>query len=223
MKKIAFFDFCGTLVNFQTANIFVDYVRKRKGNSWMRLMNLIFNVCNKLKIFAVVNKMFPGYQFSKRMKLLQLRGFKYEDLDVLARLYYNEKIRPNLINPVIDKIKELVGKDHEICIASAGYSIYIRHFAADQGIRHVISTEIGFTNNKCLGRIQDTDCYSEGKINRIKLYFSGTGIDLKNCISYSDSISDLPLLLGTRSGVVVSHGKTQSWPVRYNLDELIWK
>ena len=70
MKKIAFFDFCGTLVNFQTANIFVDYVRKRKGNSWMRLMNLIFNVCNKLKIFAVVNKMFPGYQFSKRMKLL---------------------------------------------------------------------------------------------------------------------------------------------------------
>jgi len=223
VRKIAFFDFCGTLVNFQTANIFVDYVRKRNGNSWMRLMNLIFIVCSKLKIFMVINKMFPGYQFSKRMKLLQLRGFKYEDLDELAKLYYQEKIKPNLIYPVFDKIKELVGKGYEICIASAGYSIYIKHFAADNNIRHVISTEIGFDSNKSLGRIWDTDCYKEGKISRIKSYFRGEDIDLGNCISYSDSISDLPLLLGTGSGVVVSHGKTQSWPVRYNLDELIWK
>lgn len=223
MNKIAFFDFCGTLVNFQTANIFVDYVRKRKGNSWMGFMNVLFLVCSILNIFTILNKMVPGYQFSKRMKLIQLKGFMYEDLDELAKLYYDEKIKPNLIYPVLDKIKELAGKGYEICIASAGYSIYIKHFAADHSIRHVISTEIGYDNNKCLGIIQDTDCYKEGKISRIKSYFRGEDIDLGNCISFSDSISDLPLLLGTGAGVVVSHRKTQSWPYRYNLDEFIWK
>jgi HAD superfamily phosphoserine phosphatase-like hydrolase len=221
---MAFFYFCETLVSFQTADAFVDYVRKEDGNLYMRFLNLVLLVLSKARVVALFNKFFPGSSFSKKVKLLQLRGFGIEKLNILPYDYYKKMIIPELIEPVIGEMKRLSLQDYDIYLVSAGYSIYLKYFAEDYHIEHLISTEIAFNpySNKCLGTISGSDCIHLEKVNRLKSYLISQNINYRESISYSDSISDLPLLLMTGNGVVVSKGNSQPWRQKYKLTEIIW-
>jgi phosphoserine phosphatase len=123
MRKIAFFDFCDTLVNFQTADAFVDFVRKTEANFSMRFLNDLLYFLRKVKITVIFHKLFPDLAIEKRIKLLQLRGLTYAELNKLASLYYQELIRPNIIPPTVAEIQRLYQLGYEICLVSAGYSI----------------------------------------------------------------------------------------------------
>ena len=222
--KLAIFDFCDTLVGFQTADAFVDYVRKKNSSLFMQTLNIFLNVLTRLRVIALCNKFFPGSAISKRVKLLQLKGFNLEKLDKLAFLFYQDCIKPSFILPAIEEMKRLEGQGYDICIVSAGYSLYLKYFAEDHDIKHVIATEIAFnqTGKVCSGTIVGKDCYYKEKVNRIKAYFAGQNINFKDSISFSDSISDLPMLLLTGQGVVVSKFKSQEWSKQYKFNEIIW-
>ncbi|MBE0652769.1 MAG: haloacid dehalogenase-like hydrolase, partial [Bacteroidales bacterium] len=197
MRKIAVFDFCETLVTFQTADAFVDYVRQKNGTFYMKFLEFIFQVLKRIKIFTLFNKFFPGLTFSKKLKLFQLKGIPCLALDGMAQSYYLEIIRPNFIHIVLEEMKMLIQKGFEACIISAGYSIYLKYFTREYGIKHLIASEIACDIKKehCLGRLSGKDCYGSEKISRLERYFKGTEINTKESIAYSDSISDLPLLL----------------------------
>lgn len=224
MKKIALFDFCKTLVSFQTADVFIDYVRMKDGNTYMKVLDVILRCLIKSRIIALLNIFFPGFAPSKKIKLLQLRGYKFEKLKNLAESFYRERIQPNLIMSVITEMQSLSKQDYEICLVSAGYSIYLNYFAKDYHIKHIISTEIGFDKNgiRCLGSISGKDCIHVEKVNMLKTYFAGQNVNYNDSISYSDSISDLPMLLLTGKGVVVSQSISQSWSHHYKFKEIIW-
>jgi len=224
MKKLAFFDFCDTLVSFQTADAFIDYVRQNEGNFYMKFMNTISIVTTKIKLITVLNKLFPYSGFSKKIKLLQLRGLSFEKLDNLAEMYYKALIKPNLIVPVLSEMKRVRQKGYEVCIVSAGYSVYLKYFAKEYNIKHLIATKIKFNrkDSKCLGAISGKDCIHIEKINRINSYFDSQELDYKNSISFSDSISDMPLLSMTGKGVVVSKITSQSWSHLHNFNEIVW-
>lgn len=223
-KQVAFFDFCETLVNFQTADAFVDFVRESNGNSCMKFLNSFLNVLKSVKIIAVLNKLFSNTSLEKRLKLLQLRRLGYEELNFMAGLFYQNLIRPNLIGPLITELQRLRQHGYEVCLVSAGYSIYLKYFAEEYQIKHLISNEVKFSQhrNYCLGTILGRDCIHSEKVKRIETYYENQNIDFNKCISYSDSISDLPMLLLTGEGVVVSRGASQAWCNQYKLKEIVW-
>jgi HAD superfamily hydrolase (TIGR01490 family) len=225
MQKFAFFDFCDTLVSFQTADAFVNYVRKAEGNSFMRCIEMLLIGLSNAKIIAILDEFLPNSALEKKIKLLQLRGFTYEKLDNLAESYYKEMIKPKLIGPVIAEMQKLVQQEYKICLVSAGYSIYLKYFATDYQINSIISTEIAFDqdSHRCMGTILGKDCIHYEKVNRIKSYFLGQNVDYNESISYSDSITDLPMLKLTGKSVVVSRSASQSWNNRYKFNEIIWK
>ena len=224
-RKIAFFDFCGTLVSFQTADAFVDFARGVEGNFLMEFLNGCSIVLEKIKILQVLNKIFPDKSIEKKLKLLQLRGFTLEKLDDLAQRYYNVMIKPRVIKPVIEEMNTLRENNYEVCIVSAGYSIYLKYFAEEYTIKDFISTEIAFNNstNICKGTISRKDCIYTEKIRRIKEYYEDQNIDYKECVSYSDSLIDLPLLLLSGTAVVISRSKPQDWCSQYKFKEIIWE
>lgn len=224
LRRIGFFDFCETLVSFQTADAYVDFVRKTEGNFRMRIINSILIFLGKVRILQLFNKFFPGISLEKRLKLLQLRGLKHSRLSNLATQYYRTMIKPVLIGEVIREMQDLKEQNYEICIVSAGYSIYLKQFAEEFGIQHIISSEIAFDNKMsvCRGTIDGKDCTNIEKVNRIKTYFFGQSINYEGCISFSDSITDLPMLKLTGKGVVVSKNKPQQWSSKYKFKEIIW-
>ena len=222
--KLAIFDFCDTLVSFQTADAFVDYVRINYNTLNSRILNALLIISKNTGIIKVLNYLFPGSSIEKRIKLFQLKGIKSDKLDKLAEQFYCEKIRPNLIPGVISEMQELKKEGSLVCVASAAYSVYLKYFAEEYNVNHIISTNISFnhSNGLCKGIFEGRDCVRDEKVNRIKSHFIQQDIDYYASITYSDSLSDLPILLLTGRGVVISHNNPQQWNLKYKFKEIIW-
>lgn len=219
-KKVVFFDFCETLVNFQTADGFVDFVRESSENKRMGNIEALQKLLIKTRFFAVCNKFFPKKSIEKRFKLFQLRGFNKLELEEYARLFYAKQIKPNLIIDIFNKLQYHLTNEDTIILISGGYSIYLKHFLEEFKFHYLFSSEIEFDRNYlCTGFMRGMDCLYEHKVT----FIEGHGFERgKNTIAYSDSITDLSLLKWVYKGYVVSKNVSQEWAAQQDLKEIIW-
>ena len=219
-KKVVFFDFCETLVNFQTADGFVDFVREASGKKRMRNLEILQKLLIKMRFFAVCYKIFPKKAIEKRFKLFQIRGFSKDGLDEYAKLFYNQKIKSNFIQDIFQKFRNHLDDSDKIVIISGGYSIYLKHFVNEFNLPYLFASEIEFDkNNLCTGLIKGMDCLYENKV----IFIEGHGFERAiNTIAYSDSITDLPLLKWVNNGIVVSRKVPQKWATQNGLNEIVW-
>lgn len=219
-EKIAIFDFCETLANFQTADAYVEYVREVTHCSNMCRKEMFRLFLRKTRILAILSVLFKRSSLNKRFILWQLRGINKDCLEVFAKEYYDKRIRPNIISSVLSELYRLREQGWRIVIASGGYEIYLKYFCQEHGIplKDLIAVKIAFSENKCLGifdggdRLWDKIYYLESKFNRDKI----------QCVAYSDSITDLPLLQWANDGIVVRRKDKVSWCNKYNLKEIVW-
>lgn len=220
MNKVALFDFCETLVSFQTADAFVDYVREKLNDARMYKLERMQNSLRRLKIIQIIEKI-TRYRFSinKRVKLWQLKGHDFAELQELAREYYRERIKPNIIPDILEEMLELKSHDYSVMLVSGGYDLYLKYFVDEYALSGVISTKIGFDNNVCTGKFDGIDCLGEGKIKLLNLYYPSKP---QYSVAFSDSISDLPFLKWVDQGFVISCSKHQSWSKNNDLKEIIW-
>lgn len=210
--KIAIFDFCDTIVNFQTADEYVIYACKKLG------IELWFN---KLLQDESVNAEYEKeWKKKKKMILSQLEGVERESLIDAARDYYIERIIPELNNRIIEDIHFLNEEGYEVIIVSSGYSIYIDYFAEEYGVKEVIANDFFYKGSVFSGRIIGEDCYGEEKVRRIEQELLGREI-ISDSISYSDNISDIPILQFAKKGVVVSKATYREWPEKYGFEQIV--
>lgn len=220
MNKIALFDFCETIANFQTADAFVDYVRQCKNDRKMLCLETIQLFLRRVCIIRVLEKI-TGYRLSinKRLKLFQLKGICKTEIEKYSYLYYVNKIKPNLIHLILDKLIQLRNEGYSIYLVSGGYNIYLQHFVDEYKLNGLISTRIGFRDGICTGKFDGIDCLNDNKVTLLNRHFKKKP---SSSIAYSDSKSDLPFLLWADDGVVVSKSKSQKWAKDNYLKEIIW-
>ena len=222
VKKIAFFDFCETIVSIQSADLFIDYVRSQISGKKMNSLEIFRRYLVKFHFFKFLNLFTKkSILIHKKLKLLQLKGKKEAIIDELAYKYYQDLIKPKLNNQITDEIMNKKKLGYRIIIISGGYSIYIKYFAKEYGIDDIISTEIKMKNNICKGSICGIDCMNENKIKKIISHIKNiNSYDLKKSYAYSDSITDLPLLKFVGNGVVVNNVH-QKWALKNKFEEII--
>ncbi|MDO6743439.1 HAD-IB family hydrolase [Tenacibaculum soleae] len=222
MYKLALFDFCETLIQFQTADRFIDFVRNKERNKRMIWLEFLRKFLVKIKFFAVLERLIKTNNCHKRLKLYQLKGIDRQRIDTYAEFYYQKDLKTNMISNIIDLLEEYKLKGYKTLIVSGGYEEYIKYFAKEFGIDNVVATNIGFDNDKCKGVIDGIDCLNENKIPKIEKQINLSDYDLENSIAFSDSITDLPLLKLVGNGIVVSRDKSQVWAKKNNLNEIMW-
>lgn len=221
MNKIALFDFCETLTDFQTADAFVDYVRKHMSSTQMKRKESLQTIINKLKIIPFVEKITRHhFSINKRMKLKQLKGLNYEILDYLAKLYYEEEIKPHFIDDLIRILEKRRSEGWKVVLVSGGYNIYLKYFVEEFSVDLLISTRIKFENDICIGGFDGIDCLNKNKVKLLNHYMGSEQIATSE--AYSDSISDVPFLKWVDNGIVVSRDNHQKWVDKYNFKEIIW-
>lgn len=219
-EKIAFFDFCETLVNFQTADAFVDFVRAETNKKSMICLEGIQLVLKRLKLIRIIDLLTKKtMSINKRIKLYQLRGFSKEELDRYAQKYYLQVIKPNFINETISLLIELRDNGWKIVLVSGGYDIYLKEFAEEFGVSQVLSTKIEFKSGVCTGKMLGKDCLRYNKVEIMNKNFDSHSIISK---SFSDSITDVPFLKWTNESYVISNNKHQKWVDNYEFNEIIW-
>lgn len=223
-QLVALFDFCETLVDFQTADAFVDFVRNhilcQKKNK-MFFLESILTTLKKFRIIAIINIIFSHkFSISKRLKLLQLKGLSLKELDAYAEEYYNNIIRPHLIGVVLTELKKLQSDGLKIIIVSGGYDIYLKYFAKEFSIDKLISSRIKFSKGVCNGTLWGIDCLNKNKTKLLNKINTEDRYYYK--FAYSDSITDLPMLHIADKAIVVSKHKNQHWAELNKFRQIIW-
>ena len=217
-KRLVIFDFCGTLISFQTADRYVGFCIKRlQKNKAVQRRHRLIRLMDKLRIFKIYNRIYPANNWRKRMILWQLKGVAYQQCDQLAHEYFEEELLPNIVVPVVEKLKEHLKQKDRVVILSGGYDIYIRHFAAHFGVQEMISSKIAFADSMCLGKMEGKDCMRANKVEYLRPLLKGA-----TTICYTDSISDLPILELVDQPIVVSKQIAQTWANERNYQQIIW-
>lgn len=217
--KVALFDFCETIANFQTADAYVRYVQTHSPTSNKGIKTL-YNILNQSRILGIVRRLFPKSSIDKRFILKQMKGRIQEEMENLAKDYYECRIKPNLIDPVIKELKRLQSEGYSCYVVSAGYDIYLKHFCTEYNIDGLLSTKIKFNNGICTGCFDGQDCMFDNKIDYIKESISGNP---QHWMAFSDSITDLPMLEFVGNPIVISRNKSQKWAEQRKIKQIIWK
>lgn len=213
--KVALFDFCETLTNFQTAEYYVMFALKK--TSRYRYYE------RALSINWLENLIKRNWKLRKKILLFFLCGVSKEELVEIAKEYYNTYIKPNSFNCMRSLIFQYKRKGYQTYIISGGYSIYIDIYAKECGMDGVVANDFKYKekNGKYVftGKLVNKDCMEEEKINRIESLFQDMDID--DSIAFSDSYSDLPLLKWADKGVVVSKYKRRKFAEKEGFDQIV--
>ena len=127
--QLVVFDFCETLVNFQSADRFVDYIIEKENYRKYRWLFQLNRILTRLRVMAVLSKIWPELNPSKRLKLLQIKGVSEEKIEKYAREFYDEKVMPNLITPLYQLMQNHVSSGDHVMVISGGYAPYIKVFS----------------------------------------------------------------------------------------------
>lgn len=188
-KEIHFFDFDGTITNYQTPDNFVLYVLTHQR---LRLKLLIAMVLESRLVSFLTRKSC----FSKKQIFLGLiKGINKSKLELLAEKYYNDVIKQSLRKETVSLLKKInKHKDsNAIWVVSAGYSIYIDKIKKDFNINKVIANDFLYENNIFTGKLLKKDCYGTEKASRIIQELKPESLPIDNTTAYSDCLSDQPL------------------------------
>lgn len=219
-ERWALFDFCETLVNFQTADAFVDFVCSHSPRLFTSYIGLALRILNKMKVFSLLDRICGNELYLlKRCKLWLLKGYTQKEIENCSNLYYETLIKPNFIQPMVERLSNLKHNGYRILIVSGGYSLYIKHFANQFGVDGVVANEIRFKNGICCGSLDGINCMNNNKPILLNSYFQTRPA---YSIAYSDSITDLPFLRWADKGVVVSKKTHQTWSEINGFSEIVW-
>lgn len=222
-NKLVFFDFCETLIKFQTADKYIDFCRNRLHSRRMNVLHAITTVLTKSYCFRIINRFLPNNTIRKRLVLSQLKGIEYTILDNLAKEYCEQCLKPAIIPEMLNRLLAHLQSQDNVWIISGGYDIYIKYFVEEYSLAGYISTNIAFTNKGvCLGRFVGLDCMRKNKVYLIEKELRSF-LNSTDTVAYSDSASDLPLLLMAKEGFVVSKKETQKWAMENSLKEIVWE
>jgi len=175
----------------------------------------------KIQLIRIVEKILGGKRsVNKRLKLYQLKGVSQQILEELALDYYRYRVKPNLIEATNKLISQLKGCGFQVLLVSGGYDVYLKYFVEEYHLDGMLSSSIEIKDGVCTGKMNGLDCMRENKISMIEMVFKDRP---DYVVAYSDSLSDLPLLLWADKGVAVSRVKSQNWAKLYKFEEIIWE
>lgn len=121
----------------------------------------------------------------------------YQDWSIaklqLAASAYAREYLPKLINPAaLERLHWHRQQGHQIYVVSANLEIYLKPWAAQMGIEHLLATRLVVLEEKITGKIQGKCCYGPEKLARLQTLL---GSLQDYCLFvYGDSRSDREIL-----------------------------
>ena len=202
-RRLAVFDVCDTLIDFQTADRFVDFVLEGRWTFGLRLRNAFRELLHRARLLTG--------ERHKRVKLALLTGVPEPVVRERGRAYVEEVLLPRLRPEIRDALLAHKAQGDFTVLASGGYDVYLAPLGERLGADRAIGTAIRFQNGACAGTFDGPNCMSEEKRRLIERAIPLSDFDLPQSTAYSDSPSDLPLLNAVGKGVIVARQESVSW------------
>lgn len=190
--KLAIFDMDGTLMPIDVGVVWVEFLAQKSGAD---LSDALVQSRQYLQDYR--NGCFQVEPFMK-FHMGLLTRFPRSSIETLRERFIEEVVRPN-VTSAAKKLVEAMRSDGYTLVMATGTQAFISQPVAEIfGIEHLLATRPqvndkgGFTGEHFGGY-----CYGAHKIDRLKEFCQVNGMaltDLAQCVAYTDSITDLPLL-----------------------------
>ena len=196
MARVVFFDLDKTLIDCHSSNNWlwrelrhgnITYLEALRGLWWLLKYKLGF----------------AQMEDSIRQAIQSFRGQK--EIDVQNRIsdFWEEDIKSRLRPKAKDIINNHLA-DGDVLALITGSSFYLAEiFGEKWGFTHIVANRFLVDGETFTGEAQEPLCYGEGKVFYAEKIAKEHGVDLRDCIFYTDSVSDLPLLEKVGSPVAV--------------------
>ena len=183
-KKIAFFDFDGTITTKDTLLEFIKFSKGTFRFYFGFLLNSPYIVAYKLKLISNQAAKEKVLQFFFRN--MSLSAFQ-DSCD-----QFTDQVLPKLIRPqALQEIEKLKKEGTTIVIVSSSLQNWIRKWAEQKEVE-LIATCLDIQNDRLTGKISGYNCHGQEKLNRINKEY--TLSDYEEIYAYGDSAGDKPML-----------------------------
>lgn len=186
-RRIAFFDFDGTIT---TRDTLLEFIKYSKGGFRFYLGFLL----NSPWLIAFKLKIISNQKGKERILSHFFRNGSLEDFQRQCDRFATERV-PGLVRPkALREIAKLQEAGFTIVIVSASPENWIREWSASAGAS-LIATRLattGVSPKKLTGRIDGTNCHGKEKVKRIEQVYTLSGYD--EIYAYGDSGGDRPML-----------------------------
>ncbi len=195
--RAALFDLDRTLVRKETATLYVKWQREVGQATTRDLARVMFWVAQYtlgiLDAPAVAAR-----------AVATLRGKPEREMIDECESWFRSHVLPH----VADEGRRAVDRHKQagdlVAIVTGATPYVARPLARMLGIDHVVASELAVVDGRFTGRPVEPLCYGEGKVIRAERLARELGFALEDAVFYTDSLTDLPLLLRVGDRVVVN-------------------
>lgn len=183
-KKIAFFDFDGTIT---TDDSLLKFIRFVVGD--MRFLAGLFVISPALIAYKL--KLIPNYKAKQIMLTWYFKGMDKENFLEVAREYSLNYIDKIVRQQALKKIVWHKNEGHKVVVVSASLECWLRPWCDKNGL-DLIGTKLELGENKVTGKLLSKNCYGIEKVNRIKERYDLNSFNF--IYAYGDSNGDKEML-----------------------------
>jgi len=184
IRKIAFFDFDGTITQKDTLFELIKFV---KGKAAMFFGLLLLSPWFGLFIL----KLLPNWKLKQKVLSYFFRGMSAEAFQNYCGEFSNEALPKLLKRDALSQIREFRTMGVQVVIVTASAENWVHPWCAANDIR-VIGTRLEVVNSRLTGKLMGKNCYGSEKVARISKEFDLSMFD--EIICYGDSKGDQAML-----------------------------
>lgn len=179
------FDFDGTITTKDTFALFLRY--------WAGTPRWALKLLKLLPIFIGYKLTFIDRDAVKKHVVRTFfKGADETELNERATQFAREVI-PGLIRPkALEEIKIKKKHPYTLYIVSASINQYLDIWAQDNGIEHVIATNLNVVNGRLTGELSGQNCWGQGKVDKIATEMALTPFIIAE--AYGDTRGDKEML-----------------------------
>ncbi|MGE5253529.1 MAG: HAD family hydrolase [Planctomycetaceae bacterium] len=157
-----------------------------------------------------------AYQDSLR----PLVGVREEELVQFSQEWFKDAIRPVIYPEAFDFVHQHLERGEIVAIISNAITHAVAPLAEYLGVSHILATQLEVRQGIFTGDYIKPLCFRDGKVFWAEKLARELGADLGQSIFYTDSITDLPLLVRVKNPRVVNPdpklrrlARRMEWPV----------
>lgn len=208
MIRLAIFDVDYTITKKETLIQFFKYMIKKDYKNIRYIPRALFSG-------ALYGVKFYKEKQVKESFLKFIENKKEEELQEIAKGFYNDVLSKIVYKDAIYKIKELKALGYEIYLISASPEFYLNEFYNIKEVSQIIGTRYVFEDGIFIRQMLGENCKGHEKVIRLKEYIKENNIkvDYENSLMFSDSLSDKPLLDLVGKGYLINYKRKADYEI----------
>ena len=212
----AFYDLDGTLCSTNIVHAYAFYARNQPTvlRSAARVASVVLSVPFFVAADAYSRKIFNEIFYRR------YRGESEDRLKLLAEEMFDEVVRPSIFRQAYEMIRQSREAGFRQVLITGALDLLAEPVARHLGMDTYVANELEYVDGYATGRIKQPLLAGATKATWIRHYAQEHGLDLDQCLAYSDSMSDYPMLAVVGKPSVInpdarlrSVARSFDWPI----------